>query len=51
VTVIRGKQFKSERAWGARSIANMAGVTTRSHWTDQPYKWHLNDGEEVYAVL
>lgn len=32
-------------------IANMGGITTRLHWTDQPYKWHINDGEEVFAVL
>jgi mannose-6-phosphate isomerase-like protein (cupin superfamily) len=32
-------------------IANMNGITTRLHWTDQPYKWHVNDGEEVFAVL
>ncbi len=29
----------------------MRGVTTRLHWTDKPYKWHVNDGEEVFAVL
>ncbi len=29
----------------------MNGITTRVHWTDQPYKWHVNDGEEVFAVL
>ena len=27
------------------------GTTTRLHWTDQPYKWHVNEGEEVFAVL
>ena len=36
---------------GAAEIANMAGTTTRLHWTDQPYNWHVNDGEEVFAVL
>jgi len=49
--IIRSKQFKSERAWGAKDIANMNGITTRLHWTDQPYKWHVNDGEEVFVVL
>lgn len=49
--VIRSKQFKAARAWGAELIANMSGITTRLHWTDQPYKWHVNDGEEVFAVL
>jgi len=49
--VIRSKEFTSNRAWGAAAIANMNGTTTRLHWTDQPYKWHVNDGEEVFAVL
>ena len=29
----------------------MNGVSTRLHWTDQPYHWHINDGEEVFVVL
>ena len=49
--VIRSKDFTADRAWGADDIANMEGTTTRLHWTDQPYKWHVNDGEEVFAVL
>jgi mannose-6-phosphate isomerase-like protein (cupin superfamily) len=49
--IIRSKAFTAERAWGALDIANMNGITTRLHWTDQPYKWHRNDGEEVFAVL
>ena len=49
--VIRSKTFTAERAWGALDIANMNGITTRLHWTDQPYKWHINDGEEVFVVL
>ncbi len=49
--IIRSKSFTATRAWGALDIANMGGITTRLHWTDQPYKWHVNDGEEVFAVL
>ncbi|UFH50506.1 cupin domain-containing protein [Pseudomonas sp. KNUC1026] len=49
--VIRSKDFTATRAWGAEDIANMDGTTVRLHWTDQPYKWHVNDGEEVFAVL
>lgn len=49
--VVRSKDFKADRAWGALDIANMGGVTARLHWTDAPYKWHVNDGEEVFAVL
>lgn len=49
--IIRAKEFRGKRAWEAIDIANMGGITTRLHWTDQPYKWHVNDGEEVFAVL
>lgn len=49
--VIRSKDFTAARAWGAEEIANMDGTTVRLHWTAQPYKWHVNDGEEVFAVL
>ena len=49
--VIRAREFTADQAWGAMPVANMNGVTTRLHWTDQPYKWHVNDGEEVFVVL
>lgn len=49
--IIKSKEFTADRAWGAKDIANMNGITTRLHWTDQPYKWHVNDGEEVFVVL
>jgi mannose-6-phosphate isomerase-like protein (cupin superfamily) len=49
--IIRTKEFTAARAWGALDIANMSGITTRLHWTNQPYKWHINDGEEVFVVL
>lgn len=49
--IIKSKDFVASRAWGAKDIANMNGITTRLHWTDQPYKWHINEGEEVFVVL
>ena len=49
--ITRSQSFIAERAWGAKTIANMHGITTRLHWTDQPYRWHINDGEEVFVVL
>lgn len=49
--IIRSKEFTATRAWGADHIANMGGTTIRLHWTDKPYTWHVNDGEEVFAVL
>src|SRR5258708_39459472 len=49
--IIRSKTFTAARPWGALDIASMRGITTRLPWTDQPYKWHVNDGEDVFAVL
>ncbi len=49
--IIRSKEFTANRPWGALDITNINGITTRLHWTDQPYKWHVNDGEEIFAVL
>ena len=49
--IIRSREFTGSRAWDALDIASMNGITTRLHWTDQPYKWHVNDGAEVFADL
>lgn len=51
MNIVRSKDFTAAKAWGALDIANMNGITTRLHWTDKPYKWHVNDGEEVFVVL
>ena len=44
-------EFTGSSAWDALPIAEMNGITTRLHWTDKPYVWHINDGEEVFVVL
>ncbi|UNK41122.1 cupin domain-containing protein [Luteimonas sp. S4-F44] len=48
---IRSREFTADRAWGALDVAAIEGATVRLHWTDRPYQWHVNDGEEVFAVL
>ncbi|NVJ98692.1 MAG: cupin [Alphaproteobacteria bacterium] len=45
------KTFTASRAWGALDIAQVEGASVRLHWTDKPYRWHVNDGEEVFVVL
>jgi mannose-6-phosphate isomerase-like protein (cupin superfamily) len=49
--LFRSKNFTGKCAWDAIDIAAMNGITTRIHWTNEPYVWHTNDGEEVFAVL
>ncbi len=44
-------KFTAKTAWAALDIARIPDATVRLHWTDQPYKWHINDGEEVFVVL
>ncbi|WP_417461451.1 cupin [Kordiimonas sp.] len=48
---IEAKNFTAPRAWGALDIADIEGASVRLHWTDAPYKWHVNDGDEVFVVL
>lgn len=49
---ITAKEFTGSCAWEALPIEKFSGQTTvRLHWTDQPYKWHVNDGPEVFVVL
>lgn len=49
--IIRAGEYTGARAWDALPIATMGGATARLHWADQPYRWHVNDGDEVFAVL
>ena len=44
-------RFRAAKAWGACELAEIDGATVRLHWTDRPYKWHVNDGTEVFVVL
>ena len=43
--------FTGTTAWDALDIAEIEGATIRLHWTDQPYIWHINDGDEVFVIL
>ena len=47
----RARDFTASRAWGAKDIASLDGISARLHWTDQPYHWHVNDGDELFVVL
>lgn len=51
VAMVRSRAFRAERAWGALDIAAVNGISTRLLGTDQPCRWHVNDGEAVFAVL
>ena len=48
---ITASAFTATRAWDALPIAEIEGATVRLHWTDRPYVWPANDGEEVFVLL
>lgn len=43
--------FRPSKAWQALDIEVIANASVRLHWTDKAYKWHVNDGPEVFVVL
>lgn len=49
--VYRRGVFRAERAWGSEPLMTMGEHQVRLHWTDQPYRWHVNRGDEVFVVL
>ncbi|MDV7338172.1 hypothetical protein RYZ26_01100 [Terasakiella sp. A23] len=51
LTTYDTKNFVSDKEWGKLYIANLNGISVRVHSTSTPYKWHVNDGQEVFAVL
>lgn len=50
-TISDVKDFRADRAWGARDLLEVDGASVRLHWTNKPYKWHVNDGAECFVVL
>ena len=47
----RTRDFTGTRAWDAVHLATIDGAPVKLHWTDQPYRWHVNDGSEVFLVV
>ncbi|MDE1189278.1 MAG: cupin [Pantoea sp.] len=45
------KEFTGSQAWESLPVASFDNTSVKLHWTDQPYKWHINDGQEVFAVM
>ncbi|HWA61241.1 MAG TPA: cupin domain-containing protein [Caulobacteraceae bacterium] len=46
-----GARFEAEGAWRGPNIALMEKAVVVLRWTDQPFVWHANVGEEVFVVL
>lgn len=48
---VDASEFTAERPWGSVDLGDIDHAIVRLHWTDRPYKWHVNDGPEVFVVL
>lgn len=51
IRVINPPSFTGKTVWQALDIEQIGTASIRLHWTNQPYKWHINDGPEVFVVL
>jgi mannose-6-phosphate isomerase-like protein (cupin superfamily) len=49
--VVYSNEFTGKNTWNALDIEKIEKASIRLHWTDQPYIWHVNDGQEVFVVL
>ena len=43
--------LRTDRAWTGPHVATIAGAAVKLRWTDRPFRWHRNAGDEVFAVL
>lgn len=48
---INSSTFVADRAWASRLLLDLENHTVKLHWTDQPYRWHQNTGDELFVVL
>lgn len=48
---VKPATFTGDTPWQAMDLAEIDGATVRLHWTDAPYIWHVNDGDEIFVVL
>ena len=49
---VSARDYTGDHAWDALAlVAFEEPASVRLHWTNAPYVWHVNDGEEVFVVL
>jgi mannose-6-phosphate isomerase-like protein (cupin superfamily) len=46
-----GAAFQGEAAWRGPNIARLKDADVKLRWTDRPFEWHANSGDEVFVVL
>ncbi|MBS0856179.1 MULTISPECIES: cupin [Tatumella] len=51
MNVIRSKDFHGNKAWEALPVTIFGETGVNPHSTDEACQWHINDGQEVFAVM
>jgi mannose-6-phosphate isomerase-like protein (cupin superfamily) len=51
VRIIETRSYVGSKPWDAIDVMAIDDATVRIHWTDQPYRWHVNNGPEAFVVL
>ncbi|MCQ4159609.1 cupin domain-containing protein [Roseomonas sp. GC11] len=50
-TLFHGAALPAGKAWSGPEVAHLPEARVKLRWTDQPYRWHVNSGQEVFVVL
>jgi mannose-6-phosphate isomerase-like protein (cupin superfamily) len=45
------RRFTAAASWDGPTIATIGHAAVKLRWTDRPFRWHVNDGEEVFVVI
>jgi mannose-6-phosphate isomerase-like protein (cupin superfamily) len=48
---IDASTFRGDKAWTGPTLANIDRAVVKLRWTDTPFRFHANDGDEVFAVM
>ncbi|HZH44746.1 MAG TPA: cupin domain-containing protein [Lysobacter sp.] len=51
MNVVNAAAFTADRAWGSLELLAFGDHRAKVHWTDQPYRWHENTGDELFLVI
>lgn len=49
--LFHGASLPAGQAWAGPDLARIPEAVVKLRWTDQPYRWHVNTGQEVFVVL
>lgn len=51
MTKIDASTFRGNKAWTGPTIAEIDRAVVKLRWTDRPFRFHANEGDEVFAVM